>query len=426
MVLLSLIVAVASVAEQCVDRLDNGGCAIRAAHANFCAAPWATEHCCATCASPNLENEPAPTSTCTVPKNKCALWSCPDKGSVQAIGASCSVDARRSAMCDRCSVMEADSCTAYQPSVRTCQADGSWVGAEPVCRRFCDAGYTPPLSEIPEKVNVPAESAPQPVAAEAFKVVPLDAPPFGDFLVSKGLDSYMKYRIDVFDQWLVLFTDKCASKYGYNHSIHVANQYAQWLDWEGTGTPNNPEVFAQLQKYNATMVMFDTDGRDLDKFFDGYPYDEILDRHWFHPHDVECDETPYQDRNPDTYDNAYCEVSQQIFNMGYRAVWPSVFGDRKGSDVANAMDKLIGDCGHAYDHTFKYPHCSGKYHYGPLTGSNPQPCERSAATAACLLLIVNCSSDAKAVGSCVGSIPSVQTTAPASMIVWCRSTSGGR
>ena len=87
-----------------------------------------------------------------------------------------------------------------------------------------------------------------------------------------------------------------------------------------------------------------------------------------HPHDVECDETPHEDpKDPDTYDNAYCEVTQQIFNMGYRAVFPDVFFDKKGSRVADAMDKLIGDCGHAYDHTFKYPHCTGTYHYDDKT-----------------------------------------------------------
>ena len=31
------------------------------------------------------------------------------------------------------------------------------------------------------------------------------------------------------------------------------------------------------------------------------------------------------------------------------------------------MDHLIGDCGHAYDHTFKYPDCTGKFHYSDAT-----------------------------------------------------------
>ena len=41
--------------------------------------------------------------------------------------------------------------------------------------------------------------------------------------------------------------------------------------------------------------------------------------------------------------------------------------DKKGSLVANAMDQIIGDCGHAYDHTFKYPDCTGKFHYSDKT-----------------------------------------------------------
>merc|ERR1711907_558552 len=86
------------------------------------------------------------------------------------------------------------------------------------------------------------------------------------------------------------------------------------------------------------------------------------------PHDVECDETPHADPGDNsTYDNAYCEVSQQIFNLGYRAVWPDVFMDQKGSMVSATMDHLIGDCGHAYDHTFKYPYCTGKFHYSDKT-----------------------------------------------------------
>ena len=42
-----------------------------------------------------------------------------------------------------------------------------------------------------------------------------------------------------------------------------------------------------------------------------------------------------------------------MFDRRWRAVWPETFMDAKGSLVANAMDSLIGDCGHAYDHTFK-------------------------------------------------------------------------
>eukprot|EP00666_Eupelagonemidae_sp_cell4sb_P000714 gene714-13660_t len=140
----------------------------------------------------------------------------------------------------------------------------------------------------------------------------------------------MEKRIDVFGHYFVMFTDKCASKWGTTPPVHVANLYALWLDWEGTGKPNNPEVFAQLAgKTNATMVMFQKDGnKAMDKFFDKYGFDEDPgpsgSKGWFHPHDVGCDETPHGDPDDkNSYDNAQCEV---------------------------AMEKNIGDCGYAYDH----------------------------------------------------------------------------
>ena len=82
----------------------------------------------------------------------------------------------------------------------------------------------------------------------------------------------------------------------------------------------------------------------MNRFFDRYPFDEdgehgglpvASHKEFMRPHDVECDETPHADPGDNsTYDNAYCEVSQQIFNLGYRAVWPDVFMDQKGSMVS--------------------------------------------------------------------------------------------
>jgi len=256
-------------------------------------------------------------------------------------------------------------------------ADGSWSGIEPACRRFCDKGF---VESVEPFVSVEATDAGSPLtsgvnfaleASERVRVVDIGAPPHGDYLKKKGVDKYMSKRIDVFGHWTVLFTRKCEDKWGDGPSLGVANQYAQWIDWKGTGKPNNPRVWANLLANNVTMVMFKDDGnRAQDQFFDKYPFDEdpYPDHHWFHPHDVGCDETPHADPgDKTTFDNAYCEVVQQIFNMGYRATFPDVFFDKKGSKVANAMDKNIGDCGHAYDRTFKYPHCTGKYHYSDKT-----------------------------------------------------------
>ena len=79
-------------------------------------------------------------------------------------------------------------------------------------------------------------------------------------------------------------------------------------------------AFCSLARYSELIKK----NRAQDRFFDKYPYDEdpFPDRYaWFYPHDVGCDETPHGD---DGYDNAYCEVVQQLFNMGYRAAYPEV------------------------------------------------------------------------------------------------------
>jgi len=82
--------------------------------------------------------------------------------------------------------------------------------------------------------------------------------------------------------------------------------------------------------------------------------------------DLECDETP---GNDDTggFDNAYCEITQQLFNSGYAKVYPEIFEAKAGTATAKAMDATVGDCGYAFNHSFKYPHCSGKFHYSDRT-----------------------------------------------------------
>ena len=361
--------------QGCAD-FDREGCHARAALPGFCQRDWGATHCCATCSA--LADDPAPAAAgCQVPRQSCVSWVCEDSDGRAARpkatlppGASCHVVAKRTAACQRCGVVDATTCAPFTDTLRTCRSDGTWSGAEPACRRFCDDTYTPPVDELPRMdwdalaaAEEPSEGArPPPKAPSAaggrpdltgpnlagpdlagggafgggvapLTVVPISAPPHGSFLQSKKVDHYMSHRIDVFGQWLVMFTPKCSKKFGAGPSLHVANQYAQWLDWQGTGTPNNPKVWAALKNYNVTMVMFETDDTHaMRKFEDKYPFDEdgphgglpvASAKEWMRPHDVECDETPHADpKDNSTYDNAYCEVSQQIFNLGYRAVWP--------------------------------------------------------------------------------------------------------
>jgi len=291
-------------------------------------------------------------------------------GKRQHFGASCVVKARTDPRCQRCSLVDSDTCAPFTVANRTCLDDGTWSGVEPACRAFCDKTYT---SDVEPLVNVELkEDGSLGASSNAIEVVDISSPPHGDFLKKKGLDKWFAKRIDVFGQWMVLLTNGCEDKWGHGPSLGVANQYAQWIDWQGTGRPNNPKVWANLQANNATMVMFKEENNLAQNLFEVRYWDTGEDpwpnRGWFHPHDVGCDETPHASPDDNTsFDNAYCEVVQQLFNLGYRATYPDVFFDKKGSKVADAMDKLIGDCGHAYDNTFKYPNCTGKYHYSEKT-----------------------------------------------------------
>ena len=108
-------------------------------------------------------------------------------------------------------MVDAETCISFTTASRTCLEDGSWGGREPACRRYCDKGYTPPVHDV-VRVEVRPEDL-GPTTASAIKVVEMDAPPFGPYLAKKGVDKYLQHRIDVFGHYLVMFTDKCKSKY---------------------------------------------------------------------------------------------------------------------------------------------------------------------------------------------------------------------
>eukprot|EP01045_Picozoa_sp_COSAG04_P025214 COSAG04_NODE_3268_length_2991_cov_3.300830_5_plen_272_part_01 len=253
--------------QGCAD-FDREGCHARAALPGFCQRDWGATHCCATCSA--LADDPAPAvNGCQVPRQSCVSWVCDDSDgratrpkATLPPGASCHVVAKWTVACQRCGVVDATTCAPFTDTLRTCRSDGTWSGAEPACRRFCDDTYTPPVDELPRMDwdALAAAQEPSEGVAAPLVVVPISAPPHGSFLQSKKVDHYMSHRIDVFGQWLVMFTPKCSKKFGAGPSLHVANQYAQWLDWQGTGTPNNPKVWAALKNYNVTMVMFETDG----------------------------------------------------------------------------------------------------------------------------------------------------------------------
>eukprot|EP01043_Picozoa_sp_COSAG02_P056967 COSAG02_NODE_6840_length_3333_cov_2.140074_4_plen_225_part_00 len=188
------------------DLLGAVGCTARIASSpDFCESEFAIEHCCASCAS--ATGTRTAESGCTVPRQKCVVWDCEQPGQPrQAPGMSCHVVAKQTSSCTRCAVVDADTCAPFVPTLRTCQMNGSWSGSEPACRRYCDTTYQPPTDDLPQLDWEALAAMEQPTATEPLAVVPITAPPFGDYLKSRKVDEYMSDRIDVFGQWLVMFT----------------------------------------------------------------------------------------------------------------------------------------------------------------------------------------------------------------------------
>ena len=188
-------------------------------------------------------------------------------------------------------------------------------------------------------------------------------------------------QIDVFAT-SIIGTAKCKKT---DAMVHAANVWAQWIDWRQTGAPGNPRVAASLSPEGKGVVitMFANDDDPAENVDPGNTA--------MHLHDLECNETPLGEcpgKIKDAahcFDNAHCELVQVLINQGYAQVWPDVFAPSHGvgdddapdddafpksgtrSRMAAAMDRVIGDCGFAFNKTFAYPHCTGHYHYSDKT-----------------------------------------------------------
>jgi len=116
--------------------------------------------------------------------------------------------------------------------------------------------------------------------------------------------------------------------------LHAANLMAQYLDNDEDGTPDNQAVVDRMVEEKAFMVMWKKENDlNLDP-----PSDRL-------GQDLGNDETnPAYISNGFTgrFDAAFEEVLHIITHAGYAKVYPEVFGEKKGSQIANAMDLARG------------------------------------------------------------------------------------
>jgi len=116
--------------------------------------------------------------------------------------------------------------------------------------------------------------------------------------------------------------------------LHAANLMAQFLDNDEDGTPDNQAVLDKMIENNAFMVMWKKES-DLN----------IDQPNGWTGQDLGNDETnPSYISSGKTgrFDAALEEVFHIITHAGYSQVYPDVFGENIGSQLADAMDIARG------------------------------------------------------------------------------------
>ena len=123
--------------------------------------------------------------------------------------------------------------------------------------------------------------------------------------------------------------------------LHAASITADFLDNDRNGKPDNPTVNDELWNERAAIVM-GYDERELERLHDRYG--ELFDNYTLQG--LFATETlpnagPHNPKSSE-FDASIEEILHIITSVGYAGVYPKVFGERRGTELANAMDIARG------------------------------------------------------------------------------------
>jgi len=118
-----------------------------------------------------------------------------------------------------------------------------------------------------------------------------------------------------------------------NKLLHGMNIMAQYLDNDEDGIPDNPSVVDKLVEERVGIIMFknENEGDSLGIWESDLPLD--------HFQELYADETIISGSQ---FDASLEEILHLITDIGYEGVYPSVFGEFSGSQLANLMDNARG------------------------------------------------------------------------------------
>jgi len=167
----------------------------------------------------------------------------------------------------------------------------------------------------------------------AMGQVSLEITPIGK--TPKGFNRVFSKKVDVFD--VTVFATRNTPDMKVLHAAHVL---AQYLDNNSDGDADNERVVKALKESKGAVVMFSTEQEA-----------EKVDVHRHIPEDVWDDmmlvalygeETHPGGAVRGVFDATYEEVLHLITSAGYAHAYPNIFGEKPGTEIANAMDNARG------------------------------------------------------------------------------------
>ena len=135
--------------------------------------------------------------------------------------------------------------------------------------------------------------------------------------------------------------------------LHTANVLAEYLDNDENGSVDQPEVLAKLLGNSnseiATMVLFASEN-EQESYGDDF---ETLMRVLERTQNLFADEIFENGSQGDDRDATLEEVLHLVTDLGWDEAFPEVWGERKGSTLADAMDLARG--GYYQEVPLQYP-----------------------------------------------------------------------
>ena len=158
--------------------------------------------------------------------------------------------------------------------------------------------------------------------------------------------------------------------------LHAANVMAQYLDNDEDSIVDNPLVLDKMIENQSSMVLFGTENSKDQRA----AFNSARNIEEYKLQDLYGSEIHPNWNYDDPFDATFEEVLHLITHSGYSQVYPSVFGEQQGSEIANAMDIARGgqftsipsnyssDAWYSYDdRTCKYDCQVTEYLYWALT-----------------------------------------------------------